>query len=414
MSATSKHLLFLVAERFPTHRVDVAVLFGACLPKHGISSDIVAMRAAGREGAISWAGGRALLCRSVGAGAGLIQGAVAFIHGVRQLWQADSRRYDAIQVRDMPITAVFALALARLRGLPFFYWMSFPRPEGQILLARDRGLSAGLVKFLVPWLRGRIWRLVLYRWVLPRADHVFVQSERMKSDMVNRGIAQTRMTAVPMGVDIEAVQADSLSTERDPRLDGRRVLVYMGTQDRPRHVELLFDVLRLVRQRVPEAILVMIGDTQDASHRQWLRQQASEAGVADHVVWTGWLPTRRAWGLVRGAEVGLSPFPRGWLLDSASPTKVPEYIMLGVPVVCNDNPDQRDLVQAAGCGICVPYTASAFSEAVIALMEADQSFLKRMIETGQKYIAENRDYSVLSAQLARTYADLLRNTAGRE
>ena len=63
-------------------------------------------------------------------------------------------------------------------------------------------------------------------------------------------------------------------------------------------------------------------------HLPLVGQQAKAAGVADHVLWTGWLPMGEGWRYVRAAEVGLSPFPRGFLLDSASPTKVPEYLAL--------------------------------------------------------------------------------------
>lgn len=397
-------ILFLTAETWPTFRADVAALFGKYLPRHGIRADLVTGRTPGTPENVTWGGGEALLCDVSGGQAK--KHFRMFLHGIHHLFAADRRRYDAIQVRDMPVLATFGLLAARIKRLPFFYWMSYLIPEGQIALARERGLSAGVMKFLFPWLRGRIGRFLLYRVVLPRADHVFVQSERMKQDMVERGIKAEKMTPVPMGVDLEAMQAETIAPADDPHLAGRRVLVYLGTLDRPRRIEILFDMLARVRREVPKALLVLVGDTNDDVHRGWLLDQAKRAGVAEHVVWTGWLPMREGWRYVRAAEVGLSPIPRGPLLDVGSPTKVPEYLALGVPVVCNDNPDQKAIIEASGCGECVPYTAEAFAAAVLRTLLLDSCKRFDAIPQGHKHVQMVRGYEFIAARLAPIYSNL--------
>ena len=138
-------------------------------------------------------------------------------HFTRELFKADWSAYDAVQVRDLPLPAAVALLLARWHRRPFFYWMSFPVPEGHIELARERGLDAGFMRYLFPWVRGRLGRWLLYRWVVPKADHVFVQSDRMKAQMIERGFTANRMTPVPMGVDTSQPHSGPI----DPR-DRRR------------------------------------------------------------------------------------------------------------------------------------------------------------------------------------------------
>jgi hypothetical protein len=200
----SIRLLFLTAETYPTFRSDVAVLFGKYLPRLGIYSDIVTGRTPGHAVAATWAEGEALLCNINGS-----QTSKHFkmlLHGVRQLIGADRTHYQAIQVRDMPLLAAFGLLVARVKRLPFYYWMSYPIPEGQISLARERKLSAGWIKFASPWLRGRVGYFFLYRVVARWADHIFVQSDQMKQCMIDRGIAGERLTSVPMGVDLEEMQ----------------------------------------------------------------------------------------------------------------------------------------------------------------------------------------------------------------
>ncbi len=400
-------LLFLTAETCPTFRADVNVLFGKYLPRHGIHSDIVAGKAPGTEAPVQWGGGEAILCDVRGGQAR--KHLKTLWHGVRTMLRAGRPRYQAIQVRDMPVLAAVGLLIAGLKRMPFYYWMSYPMPEGQIALASERGLSAGVMKFLFPWLRGRIGRLLLYRVVLPGADHVFVQSERMKADMAARGIDAAKMTPVPMGVDIADVDLAQIAPTDDPRLAGRRVLVYLGTQDRPRRIEVLFDMLVEVRKTLPDVLLVLVGDTEDAVHRQWLRERAVAAGVADDVLWTGWLPMREGWRYVAAAEVGLSPFPRGYLLDSASPTKVPEYMAFGIPVVCNDNPDQQHVILQSESGMCVPYGAESFASAVLALLSMVKQERARAVSGGRDYIRVHRSYERISEGVALTYKVLAGN-----
>lgn len=394
-------LLFLTAETCPTFRADVAVLFGKYLPRHGVHSDIVAGRTPGHSEPVEWGGGETFLCDISGGQAKRY--IKTLFHGVKHLFTADRTRYQAIQVRDMPVLAAFGLLAAGFKRRPFYYWMSYPMPEAQMALAKERAFSAGLVKFLFPWLRGRIGRFLLYRVVLPGADHVFVQTERMKEDMTRHGVASEKMTAVPMGVDMEAVTQEEIQPENDPRTKGRRVVLYLGALDRPRHIEILFEMLALLKKRVPEALLVMVGDTEDDMHRAWLMRKAQEAGVAGDVLWTGWLPMKEGWRYVRAAEVGLSPIPRGRLLDVGSPTKVPEYLALGLPVVCNDNPDQEEIIRSSGAGLCVPYTGADFAGAVISLLERTSEERNQMAAAGRAHVAMHRGYEQISALVAAAY-----------
>lgn len=400
-------LLFLTAETCPTFRADVNVLFGKYLPRHGVHSDIVAGRTPGVKEPVRWDGGEAILCDVDGGQAK--KHLKTSWHGMLSLLRVSRFRYQAIQVRDMPVLAAIGLVVARLKRMPFYYWMSYPIPEGQIDLATERRLSAGLMRFLFPWLRGRLGRFLLYRIVLPSADHVFVQSDRMKEDMVAHGIDSAKMTPVPMGVDIADIDLEQVLPADDWRLVGRRILVYLGTQDRPRRLEVLFQMLARVKEKMPDALLVLVGDTEDTVHRDWLRQQAAAAGVADDVLWMGWLPMREGWRYVAAADVGLSPFPRGFLLDSASPTKVPEYLALGIPVVCNDNPDQQHIIQQSESGVCIPYTAAEFAAAVLTLLSMDKRERWRMANTGRDYIRANRSYERIAEVVALAYQRLAGN-----
>lgn len=403
-------LLLVTAEPCPTFRADVVGLFGKYLPRFGIYSDVVTTRAPDCEGPIVWGGGAARVCNS--SIRSPIKHLQKFLHCAKHFVAARRDVYQAVQVRDMPYLALFCLIVTRTKGLPFFYWMSYPIPEGQMVRARGRA-GVGSPKSWLLWWRGCIGKFLLYQLVLPSADHIFVQSEKMKCDLTGIGLTPERITPVPMGVDLAAIHSLELAPSDDERLRGRHALVYLGTLDAPRRIEILFDMLARARRKHPQALLVLIGDTQHKDHLTWLRSKAQEAGVEEHVLWTGWLPMREAWRYVLAGRVGLSPFPRGFLLDSASPTKVTEYLSLGVPVVCNDNPDQKIAIEASGAGLCVPYAAENFAEAVVTLLNENDADRARRVCAGRKYVSTNRDYEVIARKVANVYMTLCPASTGK-
>lgn len=404
-SSGGLRLLYLTAETWPTFRVDVAVLFGRLLPRLGISSDLVTMRSADPHADDTWGGGAALL--SPPSSSPLLSHVRSLWHYTIELFRADWSTYDAVQVRDLPLPAAFALLFARWHRRPFFYWMSFLVPEGHIELARERGLEAGIMRFVFSWTRGRLGRLLLYRWVLPRADHVFVQSDRMKAQMIEKGFNADRMTPVPMGVDLFNFTTGPVDPAIAERLKGRRTLIYMGVLERSRRLEILFEMMALLRRQHPDLLLLMVGDTVDEPQRAHLRRLANVAGVSDLIIWTGWVPMSTAWGYAQRCEVGLSPIPRGELLDVSTPTKIIEFLALGLPVVCSDSPDQASIMEACGAGLCVPYDAQSFAEAVDMLLKLPPGARQESSRAGRQYVAENRDYAVLAAGLAQKYRTLL-------
>ncbi len=398
-------ILYAIAESYPTHRADIIALFGKYLPRHGIKSDIVTSADPAHQGGVEWAGGDTILGQASGGAAKLrLQ---HFSHIIKQLLGFDAQRYQAVQIRDMPVVAALAVIISWFRGFKVFYWMSYPMAEGQIAYAKERGVSSGLMKFLYPWISGHVGKFLLYRFVLRQVLHIFVQSNVMKQEMMDRGYPSEKLTPVPMGVDLEVVEQYVPTVVAREQLAGKKVLVYLGILERARKIEVLLDMLVLVLQRFPDAVLVLAGDTPDVDHRNSLLALAKSKNIDHALLWTGWLPTEVAWSYVSQADVALSPYPRGHLLDSASPTKVAEYMALSKVTVANDQPDQAEILAASGAGVAVEYTAENFAREVVKLLEDDE-LRNSMGIKGKQWVAENRSYASLTPTLASIYVQLSR------
>jgi len=404
-------ILVLLRDTFPLFRPDVVVLFGKYLPRFGISSDVSCQRLrAGGEPPADWSAGEAFVCRRFGSR--LISQIAALVHDVRTLWRARKIDYAVIQARDKILTGLIALLAARMQRRRFVYWMSFPMPEGDLMRASVGGRALGIVRLCLTWLRGHVNWWLLYRMLLPRADHVFVQSDRMLEDVAAIGIRRSKLSAVPMGVDVEAVARQSSKPTKDARLLGRRVIVYLGALERARRIDFLIDMLSRIKATVPNVLLVLVGDSYEPADRRWLAQVIRAARVDDLVLQTGWLPMHLAWEYVKAAELGLSPIPPGPLFDCSSPTKAVEYMALGVPVVGSDLPDQRRVITESGAGVCVPYEVQAFADAVVGLL-GDRVLATAMGARGPDYVAAARSYGVLSSEVAATFARVCGSPAAK-
>ncbi len=399
-------LLLLVADEFPTHRPDVAVLFGKVLPRHAIESDLVAQPSKSRAPAdLAWAAGRLFLCKRTGHR--LRDQVSAFLHDIRALRDSTSAEYDAIQVRDKVFAGLIGIVRARSLRIPFFYWMSFPMSESFLELSSRGPGHLGLARWAFLLLKGYFGKHLLYRVLLPRCDHIFVQSEHMANSVAHHGIPRTRITPVPMGVDMEQL-AD---IEHPPEsfvqfLAGPRIIAYQGILDRSRRIDVLFEVLLEVRKQIHDCRLMLVGDTHEEADRTWLEGRAREVGVADLVIWTGWLPTALAWGYMRHADVAVSLIPRGDLFDCSSPTKLIEYLALGLPVVANDSPDQERVLSQSGAGLCTSGDMHHVSAAIVRVLQ-DEQLRKTMSKAGPPFVTANRSYDRLGYEVAKVYRRIL-------
>ena len=393
-------LLYLTREPCPSLRPDLAVLFGKVLPQYGIQSDLVGER--DPKLPADWGGGR-VFARPVHSRIRRL--AVKFLSLIDAYRLCRQGGYDALQVRDRVLGALAGLMIARLFGLPFYYWLSLPFPEAWIDLGCGRAPSASSRLQRLLWrIRGMLAFWLLYRVVLPRADHVFAQSEAMKTVLASYGVPAQRISAVPMGVDMQpdAPQPDAMD---DPFYRDKTLLVYLGALERLRHPEVLLDALLMVRATCPDAVLLLIGDSELAGDRAWLAAQIAGRGLSDCVRVTGWLPQAEAYRYLRAASVGLSPIPRSRVFEVSSPTKVAEYLANGLPVVANDQADQAHVLQMTGCGVSVSLDARAFADAILGLLQ-DPARRAQMAARAPQAIYGLRSYDVLGRRLANVYRAL--------
>ncbi len=404
---TPLSIAYIIRDPLPPARADVLTLFGEEMPRYGVHSEIVGQ--AGGElpdhaGAAPWAGGG---MHAVGSLRSRFASVLSPLWDLGGLLRARRRvRPDCIQVRDKIASGLLGRIAAALLGVPFVYWMSFPIVEGFEVRRDEIGKRGRGLTWCGHALRARASRFVIHRLVLPGARHIFVQSEAMAAWLAAQGVERSRMTAVPMGVDAALFNRATVAPSDDPRLDGRRVIIYLGRIAQARRSDFLLDVVAELKRDVPGVLLVIAGDAASRDEMAWMRAQIARRHLGDHVLLTGWLPQHAALGYAVRAEVGLSPIPRGQLFDVSSPTKLVEYLALGIPSVANDIPDQQLVIEQSGAGLCVPMEALPFARAVRRLLDTPE-LSDKLARRGPPYVESHRTYAILGRIVAETYTKIL-------
>ncbi|HEX6994495.1 MAG TPA: glycosyltransferase family 4 protein [Gammaproteobacteria bacterium] len=406
MPKQAMRLLFFPREGYPTDRVRINVLFGRELVSRGHAIDLV-MQAADervRVGPHDWHG-RTVWVGPVDSRPGVLHRlrkvGLDLAHDLRFLRTVDAARYDGVLVSDKFVTASLAALLARMRGVRFFFWLTFPYPETDIATARSGTAMFGRLAAI----RGVLTRWLLRRVILPRSDHVFVQSERMRRDVCARGASPEKVSPILTGFDVDGIALAGPETERtDPNCV---TLGYLGTLNAMRRLDVLVEMLATLRTGGMNARLLIVGDAPNPADRRMLELRAAELGVTACVEITGRLPQPDALRRLSKAHVCLSPIPRSPLLDVGSPTKLIEYLALGIPVVANDHPEQRAILRETKAGVCVPWGARHFARAVRWLVARTPDERAAMGRRGRAYVERERTYARIADDVERVWLDVI-------
>lgn len=386
-------ILLATAEPHPTHRPDVQVLFGQALPANGIQVDLLAVTPGAAYA--PWPGG--VLHTRQPRGHGALAALTSDLRLQTRLLGDALRGMDLLVVRDKPVLGLIGWAAARQAGIPFAYWMSYPLPAHHRWLARRTDLP--LLRRAWMASRGLLGQHSLDHVLVPRSDWLFVQSQAMLDSLRPIGLPLHRVSVVPMGVDGAAIPPPA--TDWPPALQGRMVGVYLGTLDRARGLEVLIDAtLRVVRQR-PDFRLLVIGEADEPRDVGALQAYAKQRGALPWMHFAGRLARARALSWVRRCSLALSPVPRTPLTEVGSPTKAIEALACGIPVICNDQPDQAAVIRGSQGGHVVDLSAAGFAQGVVrTLREIEAGHWLERSRMAREWVRRHRDYQAIGAEVA--------------
>lgn len=307
-------------------------------------------------------------------------------------------RPDIIVANDGVIEGLIAKRLSKKFGIPYAYYLSslFYDMEKNEFLARGhpKDLIKWLVKVLLEPMRDRV--IINSSIFHPISDAMGEEYE----DMIKGEIFP--LPLCPSHYFLEA-GSGSLSD-----LEDGIELVYAGAVSPNRKIHLLIEIVKEVSRNFHGKVkLTIFGKVDKGSYRDLLRKRISDLGLEGNIELLNEVPMRGVPKLIRKANIGLCILPPTHAYKVSSPTKVVEYLSVGIPVVANEEiEDQRVVIKGSGGGLSPPYDIDKISRSIIELASNPEK-ARRMGERGRKWVLKNRSYRELALNLDKRYGKLI-------
>ena len=229
------------------------------------------------------------------------------------------RRYDIVQVHNLPDFLVFVALIPKWTGakvildmhdlMPEFYAERFERPMNSLRLR------------LVRW----------QEWVSCRfADHIITVTELWRQALIDRGQPADKISVVMNVADERIFHRDGLS-DVQCRRQGSLQIIYHGSMARRYGLDIALRAVALARRTNPEIFLTLHGR---GEYSQTLQNMALELGLEDHVKFSlQFMTTNELANFIGQADVGIVPYRDGGFTGDILPTKLMEYAALGIPCI---------------------------------------------------------------------------------
>jgi len=237
---------------------------------------------------------------------------------VRVLLLMRHRRYVVIDVNTLPDFLIFAVVPARWMGAKLILDMHEITPEFYISkygIAED----SWLVRLL------QFQEKISFNC----ADHVITINEPIQGLLARRGLPSQKTTVVMNAAD----EGRFLPSSHAAAIDDRSrafVMVYHGTLTRIYGLDIAIEAFSMVHGEMPRSELWILGSGPEQGA---LAVLAQECGLTSKVKLAGQVPSADIPAWLDKCQVGILPIRRDVFLDFAFPNKLPEFIIMGKPVL---------------------------------------------------------------------------------
>jgi glycosyltransferase involved in cell wall biosynthesis len=179
---------------------------------------------------------------------------------------------------------------------------------------------------------------------------------------------------------------------------------YIGGVSRDRGIPMAAEALVQIRQKGVDVELICVGNVNDeVSSNSSFQKGLSEGWLHS----PGWVPSQEALPLIACCHVGVALLrPIGNYIESY-PTKMFEYMAMGIPVLVSNFPLYRRIVYQYNCGLCVePEDIEEVKRALIFFLNnPDES--RKMGLRGRRAVEKKYNWGREEEKLLQFYFELI-------
>ena len=165
------------------------------------------------------------------------------------------------------------------------------------------------------------------------AIHYTTEAESEEARAIHPEIARVRSFVIPIPVDLQMSDVKGQSSEflqKYPQAAGKKIVLFLARLDEKKGLDLLLEAFASAKQEHPDSLLVIAGDGR-ARFVNGLHQQAERYGIAEHVLWTGFLGESEKAAAFSAATIYVLPsYSENFGIAAA------EALASGVPTLLSD------------------------------------------------------------------------------
>ncbi|MGH8594166.1 MAG: TIGR04063 family PEP-CTERM/XrtA system glycosyltransferase [Gammaproteobacteria bacterium] len=304
---------------------------------------------------------------------------------------------DILHAHSPALTGVAALAAGKRLNIPVVYEVRAFWEDAAV----DHGTASE------GGMRYRLARL-LETYVLRGADAITVLCEGLRQDILQRGIAPERVTVIPNAVDPNRFQAREYKDEAlagELGLGEAKVLGFIGSFYAYEGLPLLLQALPEILRSFPQTRVLLVGGGPDEGR---LKQLARKLGVADKVLFAGWLPQQEVKRYYDLIDILVYPRYSMRLTDLVTPLKPLEAMAQARLIVASDVGGHKDLMRDGETGLLFKAgDVRALAARIIELLGQPERW-PRLRQNGRRFVETERTWALSVARYRPVYQGLLR------
>ena len=181
---------------------------------------------------------------------------------------------------------------------------------------------------------------------------------------------------------------------------------YLGSISAHRGSLLLLRALRILLNRGIKVRLEFVG-TGSADHMKELDAAVTRLQLSKHIIFHGYQSPQAAYRIIAGWDLGLAVLEPVSNYYESYPTKMFEYMALGIPVIASNFPVNRDVLDNERCGLCVdPCAPEELADAMQSLL-TNPAVMREMGDNGITATRKFFNWQTENGKLTSFYSDIL-------
>jgi glycosyltransferase involved in cell wall biosynthesis len=259
-----------------------------------------------------------------------------------------------------------------------------------------------------------LWRWLFdwqERWLTRHADAVTVVSRTLQIRAWSLGVDPARVFYLPNGPDSSLRRGSEVDARQKAEIRARLgvgqapVALYLGNIPHGNDLDLALEALSLIRDRLPEARLVIAGVGDGLAD---LQTQAQAMGLADRVVFPGWIPQNEAPIYWSAADVAINPYRDTVINWAKCAGKVVLAMAMGKAVVTSRLGENLAYIEDGRSGLLTePGNARDLARALYTVL-ADSQLAAEIGRNARQRIWDKYDWDSRVADVMQAYQAVLR------